>query len=93
MAKYDYNLIVIGGGSAGLIAALIAATVKARVALVERDRMGGDCLNTGCVPSKTLLRAARAAQEMRTAGRFGIRSVEPEVDFPAVMALVAAVRY
>lgn len=91
MAKYDYNLIVIGGGSAGLIAALIGATVNARVALVERDRMGGDCLNTGCVPSKSLLRAARAAHEMRTADRFGISSVTPEVDFAAVMARVQSV--
>ena len=91
MAKYDYNLIVIGGGSAGLIAALIGATVNARVALVERDRMGGDCLNTGCVPSKSLLRAARAAHEMRTADRFGIHGVVPEVDFAAVMARVQSV--
>lgn len=91
MAKYDYNLIVIGGGSAGLIAALIGATVNARVALVERDRMGGDCLNTGCVPSKSLLRAARAAHEMRTADRFGIHGVTPEVDFAAVMARVQTV--
>ncbi len=91
MAKYDYNLIVIGGGSAGLIAALIAATVNARVALVEREKMGGDCLNTGCVPSKSLLRAARTAHEMRTAERFGIRGVTPEVDFAAVMARVQSV--
>ncbi len=91
MAKYDYNLIVIGGGSAGLIAALIGATVNARVALVERNRMGGDCLNTGCVPSKSLLRAARAAHEMRTADRFGIQGVVPEVDFAAVMARVQSV--
>jgi len=88
MAKFDNNLIVIGGGSAGLIAALIAATVKADVTLVERDRMGGDCLNTGCVPSKSLIRAARAAHEMRQAGRFGIRGVEPDVDFAAVMERV-----
>jgi pyruvate/2-oxoglutarate dehydrogenase complex dihydrolipoamide dehydrogenase (E3) component len=91
MARYDYNLIVIGGGSAGLIAALIGATVNARVALVEREKMGGDCLNTGCVPSKSLLRAARAAHEMRTAERFGIAGVEPEVDFEAVMARVQSV--
>ncbi|MEM8766235.1 MAG: FAD-dependent oxidoreductase, partial [Pseudomonadota bacterium] len=91
MARYDYNLAVIGGGSAGLIAGLIAATVKAKVVLIERDRMGGDCLNTGCVPSKSLIRAARAAQEMRSAERFGIRSVEPEVDFAAVMARVKSV--
>jgi pyruvate/2-oxoglutarate dehydrogenase complex dihydrolipoamide dehydrogenase (E3) component len=91
MARYDYNLIVVGGGSAGLIAALIGATVKAWVALVERDRMGGDCLNTGCVPSKSLIRAARAAHEVRQAGRFGIRVAEPEVDFQAVMARVREV--
>ena len=91
MARYDYNLIVIGGGSAGLIAALIGATVNARVALVERQKMGGDCLNTGCVPSKSLLRAARAAHEMRTADRFGIAGVNPEVDFEAVMARVQSV--
>ncbi|MGE0621795.1 MAG: NAD(P)/FAD-dependent oxidoreductase [Pseudomonadales bacterium] len=88
MARYDYNLIVIGGGSAGLIAALIGATVRAKVLLIERDRMGGDCLNTGCVPSKALIRAARAAHEVRTAGRFGIHAGEPAVDFPAVMARV-----
>jgi pyruvate/2-oxoglutarate dehydrogenase complex dihydrolipoamide dehydrogenase (E3) component len=88
MARYDYNLIVVGAGSAGLIAALIAATVKAKVVLVEAERMGGDCLNTGCVPSKSLIRAARAAHEMRHADRFGLRAVEPEVDFAAVMARV-----
>jgi pyruvate/2-oxoglutarate dehydrogenase complex dihydrolipoamide dehydrogenase (E3) component len=85
MARYDNDLIVIGGGSAGLIAALVGATVRARVTLVERDRMGGDCLNTGCVPSKALIRAARAAFEMRHADRFGLLAVEPVVDFEAVM--------
>jgi pyruvate/2-oxoglutarate dehydrogenase complex dihydrolipoamide dehydrogenase (E3) component len=91
MARFDNNLIVIGGGSAGLITALIAATVKARVTLIEQDKMGGDCLNTGCVPSKSLIRAARAAYEMRHADRFGIRAVTPEVDFAAVMARVRGV--
>ena len=71
MARFENNLIVIGGGSAGLIAALIAATVKAKVTLIERDRMGGDCLNTGCVPSKALIRSAKVAHEFRTAARFG----------------------
>jgi pyruvate/2-oxoglutarate dehydrogenase complex dihydrolipoamide dehydrogenase (E3) component len=88
MARYDYNLVVIGGGSAGLIAALIAATVKAKVALIEQDRMGGDCLNTGCVPSKALLAAARVAYDMRTADRFGIGAVQPDVRFDRVMAHV-----
>lgn len=85
MARFENNLIVIGGGSAGLIAALIAATVKAKVTLIERDRMGGDCLNTGCVPSKALIRSAKVAHEFRTAARFGVASVAPEVDFSAVM--------
>lgn len=85
MARYDNNLVVIGGGSAGLIAAYIAATVRARVTLIERERMGGDCLNTGCVPSKTLLASARTAALMRDAGRYGIAPVEPEIDFAAVM--------
>ena len=88
MPRYDNNLIVIGGGSAGLIAALIGATVRARVTLVERDRMGGDCLYTGCVPSKAFIRAARAAHEVRTAGRFGIHGQAPVVDFAVVMKRV-----
>ncbi len=85
MARYDNNLVVIGGGSAGLIAAYIAATVRARVTLIEREQMGGDCLNTGCVPSKTLLASARTAALMRDAGRYGIAPVVPEIDFAAVM--------
>ncbi|MBF8222489.1 FAD-dependent oxidoreductase [Halomonas sp. 328] len=85
---FDYDVVVIGAGSAGLVASYIAAAVKARVALVERDRMGGDCLNTGCVPSKALIRAARLAQEVRQAPRFGIEAGEPRVDFKAVMAHV-----
>ncbi|WP_355661540.1 FAD-dependent oxidoreductase [Halomonas salifodinae] len=85
---FDYDVVVIGAGSAGLVASYIAAAVKARVALVERDTMGGDCLNTGCVPSKALIRAARLAQEVRQASRFGIEAGEPRVDFKAVMAHV-----
>ncbi|HEX7035015.1 MAG TPA: mercuric reductase [Pseudomonadales bacterium] len=86
--RFDDNLLVIGGGSAGLIAAYVAATVRARVTLVEAGRMGGDCLNTGCVPSKTLIRCARVAHTVRTAQRHGIRAAEPEVDFPEVMRRV-----
>ncbi|MEQ9004003.1 MAG: FAD-dependent oxidoreductase, partial [Pseudomonadales bacterium] len=88
MARYDNNLVVIGGGSAGLISAYIAATVRARVTLIEAGRMGGDCLNTGCVPSKTLIASARVAHTMRHAERFGIRAIAPEVDFAAVMERV-----
>lgn len=85
---FDCNVIVIGAGSAGLVAALIAATVKARVTLIEKHAMGGDCLNTGCVPSKALLRSARLVHEMRHADQFGLTPVEPEVSFRDVMARV-----
>jgi len=91
MAKYENNLVVIGGGSAGLIAALIAATVRARVTLVEKGDMGGDCLNTGCVPSKTLIRSAKIAHYQRTAASYGLSSGPVQVDFPAVMQRVAEV--
>ncbi|GHC31280.1 FAD-dependent oxidoreductase [Aidingimonas halophila] len=84
----DYDVVVIGAGSAGLVASYIAAAVKARVALVESERMGGDCLNTGCVPSKALIASARQAQAVREAGRYGIEAGEPRVDFKAVMAHV-----
>lgn len=89
--RFDRNLIVIGAGSAGLVTAYIAAAVKARVTLVERHRMGGDCLNTGCVPSKALIRAARLAAEVRGAGAFGLRVAPPEVDFASVMERVQRV--
>jgi uncharacterized membrane protein YdjX (TVP38/TMEM64 family) len=68
---FDRNLIVIGAGAGGLVTAYIAATVRAKVTLIEANKMGGDCLNTGCVPSKALIRSARAAHEMRTAGITG----------------------
>jgi pyruvate/2-oxoglutarate dehydrogenase complex dihydrolipoamide dehydrogenase (E3) component len=83
-----YDLVIVGGGTAGIIAAKTAGGLGARVVLVERDRTGGDCLWTGCVPSKSLIAAAHAAQTMRAAGRFGITPVEPQVDFAAVMAHV-----
>ncbi|GGY05306.1 pyridine nucleotide-disulfide oxidoreductase [Litchfieldella qijiaojingensis] len=84
-ASFDYDIVVIGAGSAGLVASYIGTALKAKVALVERDRMGGDCLNTGCVPSKALIRVARLAQEVRDAKRFGIETKEPRIDFAAVM--------
>ena len=85
---YDYNLAVIGAGSAGLVTAYIASQVRARVLLVERDKMGGDCLNHGCVPSKALIRVARLAHDIRNAKDFGIRATLSDVDFPAVMKRV-----
>lgn len=84
----DYDLIIIGGGTAGIIAARTAGKLGARVALVERDRTGGDCLWTGCVPSKSLLAVAATAQRIRTGARFGVTSAEPRVDFAAVMGHV-----
>src|SRR6516165_4309517 len=79
-----YNLVVVGAGTAGLVTAAGAAGLGAKVALVERDLLGGDCLNVGCVPSKALLRAARAAAQVDRAGQFGIR-IPPgvRVDFAA----------
>ena len=79
--RFDRNLIVIGAGAGGLVTALIGATVRAKVTLIEKGEMGGDCLNTGCVPSKALIRSARAAHEIRTAAAYGIAPAEPEVRF------------
>ena len=86
-----YDLVVIGGGSAGLSAAGFAARLGRRVAIVERERFGGDCTWTGCVPSKTLLSAARVAHEMRHADRFGLQPFEPDVDLSSVMGHVRSV--
>lgn len=89
-ASFDTNMIVIGAGSAGLVAALIAATVKAKVTLIERHKMGGDCLNTGCVPSKALIRSARIAKYAKRAEEFGLAPMAVEVNFPKVMERVQA---
>ncbi len=90
-AHFDYNLIVIGAGSAGLVSAYIAAAVKARVALIERDKMGGDCLNTGCVPSKALIRSAKAADTLRHANRYGLESVPVKGSFRTIMERVQGI--
>jgi len=88
-----YNLVVLGAGTAGLVAAAGAAGMGARVALIERQLMGGDCLNVGCVPSKAIIRSAHAAHDIRTAGRFGIRAEgDVEVDFAAVMERMRRIR-
>ncbi|WP_235026890.1 dihydrolipoyl dehydrogenase family protein [Cognatazoarcus halotolerans] len=90
-ARFDRNLVVIGAGSAGLVSAYIATAVKAKVTLIERHRMGGDCLNTGCVPSKALIRSARLLSHMRRSREFGIRSASAEFDFAEVMERVRQV--
>ncbi len=84
-ARFDRNLIVIGAGAAGLVSAYIAAATKAKVTLVEAGKMGGDCLNFGCVPSKALIRSAKAAHQMRHADRYGLDPVQPAVPFAKVM--------
>ena len=89
--SFDRDVIVIGAGSGGLVAALIAATVRARVTLIERSRMGGDCLNTGCVPSKALIRSARLAADINRSTAFGFRRSQPDIDFEAVMERVQRV--
>jgi pyruvate/2-oxoglutarate dehydrogenase complex dihydrolipoamide dehydrogenase (E3) component/uncharacterized membrane protein YdjX (TVP38/TMEM64 family) len=90
-AKFDRNLVVIGAGSAGLVSAYIAAAVRSKVTLIEKHRMGGDCLNTGCVPSKALLRSAKLISQMRRSRDYGLRGVNPEFDFAEVMERVQRV--
>jgi pyruvate/2-oxoglutarate dehydrogenase complex dihydrolipoamide dehydrogenase (E3) component/uncharacterized membrane protein YdjX (TVP38/TMEM64 family) len=90
-AKFDRNLVVIGGGSAGLVAAYIAAAVRAKVTLIEKHRMGGDCLNTGCVPSKALIKSAKVVALMRNAEKFGLKKASVEFDFAEVMERVQRV--
>jgi len=86
--RFDTNMVVIGAGSAGLVTAYIASLVKASVTLIEKQRMGGDCLNTGCVPSKTLLRSAAVKHLSSRGEEFGLENRSLDVDFPAVMARV-----
>ena len=82
---FDRNLIVIGGGAGGLVSAYIAAVVKAKVTLVEAHKMGGDCLNYGCVPSKALIKSAKLAHQMRQGARYGLSNTTPTFRFKAVM--------
>ncbi|MFQ5481370.1 MAG: dihydrolipoyl dehydrogenase family protein [Nitrospinaceae bacterium] len=91
MAKRDYNLVVIGGGSAGLVSSYIAAAVKAKVALIEKHKMGGDCLNTGCVPSKALIRTSKVLSYIRRHREFGLKHAGAEFDFAQVMERVQTV--
>lgn len=87
-ASFDYNLAVIGAGSGGLVSAYIAAAVKAKVALVEKEKMGGDCLNTGCVPSKALIRSAKMISYAKRAQEFGLSSAQVDFKFSDVMERV-----
>ncbi len=89
--RFDRNLVVIGAGSAGLVSAYIAAAVKAEVSLIEKHRMGGDCLNTGCVPSKALIRSARILSQSRRAREWGFDRIDVSYDFARVMDRVARV--
>jgi pyruvate/2-oxoglutarate dehydrogenase complex dihydrolipoamide dehydrogenase (E3) component/uncharacterized membrane protein YdjX (TVP38/TMEM64 family) len=85
---FDRNLIVIGGGAGGLVSAFIAAAVKAKVTLIEAHKMGGDCLNYGCVPSKALIKSAKMAHQMRHASNYGLSDAAPSFSFKAVMQRV-----
>jgi len=87
-----YDLVIVGMGSGGLVAAEFAASLGLRVAAVERSRVGGDCLWTGCVPSKALLASAKVAHHLRTADRYGMRAVEPEIDLPAVWRRIRGIQ-
>lgn len=90
-ARFDRNLVVIGGGSAGLVTAYIAAAVKAKVTLVEKHKLGGDCLNTGCVPSKALIRSAKLLSHIARSPEFGIASAQAQFRFADVMQRVQSV--
>ena len=88
---YDYNMVVIGAGSAGLVASYIAAALKAKVALIEADKMGGDCLNTGCVPSKALIATAKLLSRVKRAKEYGFDSASIDFEFSKVMDRVQSV--
>lgn len=88
---FDYNLVVLGAGSAGLVSALIGSAVKAKVALIEKEKMGGDCLNTGCVPSKALIRSAKMISYAKRAEEFGFKTTKVKFDFAEVMERVQKV--
>jgi pyruvate/2-oxoglutarate dehydrogenase complex dihydrolipoamide dehydrogenase (E3) component/uncharacterized membrane protein YdjX (TVP38/TMEM64 family) len=89
--EFNYNTVVIGGGSAGLVASYITSAAKAKVALIEKHKMGGDCLNTGCVPSKSLIRIAKAAHDIRKAHDYGLKAELSKVDLATVMKRVQSV--
>jgi len=81
---FDRDLIVIGAGSGGLVSALIGSLVEAKVTLIEASEMGGDCLNTGCVPSKAFIRSASVAAGLRHSANLGVTAGDPKIDFPSL---------
>lgn len=89
--KFDNNIVVIGGGSAGLVTAYIAAAVKAKVTLIEKHKMGGDCLNTGCVPSKALIKSSKLISMTKRSKEFGIKSTQADFEFSEVMERIQGV--
>ncbi|MCB0390763.1 MAG: FAD-dependent oxidoreductase [Bdellovibrionales bacterium] len=89
--KFDYNLIVIGAGAAGLVSSYIASTLNARVALIEKNKMGGDCLNTGCVPSKALIRSAKAISQITNHKKYALKNASCEFDFAEIMERVQTI--
>ena len=91
-AKFDYNVVAIGAGAGGLVTSYIAAAVKAKVALIEKHKMGGDCLNFGCVPSKAIIKSAKVVNTMKRASEFGIKKSDIDFDFRDVMERVARVK-
>src|SRR5512142_2948082 len=92
MSREKFDVVVIGGGTAGLVTASGCARLRRRVALIEKDALGGDCLWTGCVPTKALIASARLAHRMRHADEFGLQRVEPEIDPRSVMQSMRAAR-
>lgn len=90
--NFDYDVVVIGGGAAGLTAAGVSASLGAKTALIEQKKLGGDCTWYGCIPSKTLLKSAKIAQTVRQAGKYGILTKEPTIDFEAVMQRVHSIQ-
>ncbi len=89
--KFDNNIVVIGGGSAGLVTSYIAAAVKAKVTLIEKHKMGGDCLNTGCVPSKALIKSSKLISMTKRSKEFGIKSMQADFEFSEVMERIQGV--
>ena len=92
MPSYEFDAIIIGGGAAGLTASGIAANVGAKTLMIESNKLGGDCTWTGCVPSKVILKAAKIAQQIRTASKFGLIDIEPTINFRKLIEHVHKIR-